>query len=293
MAPLSAILFGPAGGGGFGPRRAASPDIMLGELMFPPAAAGATGPHLAEAAFAAGGAASAPSPAARGFFSPQLGAAAAPPMAGELAVPHALAAANGFAGEPSAVARGFTAHTTVADMGPWYAPGPAVARSGPRPSQGAGGLPLAWPLAWPPGSRRARHWSSAQGLIPACLSPPLAAPAFPGLTGEFASQPAPAAASGSGAQPGTVSRGLSAEISDSEIAAFFVQEPAEAGGTTLPSHGDTRPPLVRPASTPLRASVAQLASAWLSRLHDSESLCIGTALHSLVCMSLHGHSAAC
>ena len=290
MAPLSAILFGPAGGGGVGPRRAVSPDVALGELVFPPAAAGAVGPQLAGGAFGAGGAVSAPSLAARGFSSPQLGAAAAPRMAGELAAPQVAAAASGFAAEPGAVARGFTAHARDADLG-WVAPGAAVARRGPRPSQGAGGLPLAYPLEW--GSRRSRHWSIAQGPMPACPSAPLAAPAFPGLTGELAWQPAPAAGGGSGNQLGAVFRGLSAEISDSAVEAFFAPKRAAAGGRSPPSQDAGGPPLVRPASTPLRASVVQHASAWLSRLHVSEPLCIGTALHSPVCMSLHGHRAAC
>ena len=90
-----------------------------------------------------------------------------------------------------------------------------------------------------------------------------------------------------------VSRGLSAEISEVNIEAVFVQEPAAAGGSAPPSQDIARPPLVRPASTPLCASVVQHASAWLSRLHVSESLCIGTALQSPVFMSSHDHRAAC
>lgn len=226
---LTAVFFGPAGGGGGGPRRAASPDLALGEHLLSPAAAGAAGPQLADADFGAVAAASAPAPAAR----------------------HRRA----------------------------------------HPSQGVG---LGWPLEWPEYARRARQGSGAHGATPAISSPPpLAAPALPGLTGELASPPAPAAAGGSGAQLGDVCRGLSAEISDSELEAVFAPKPAAAGGSAPLSQDAGGPPLVRPAGTPLRASVVQLASAWRSRLHGSKSLCVGTALHSAVCMSLHGHCVTC
>lgn len=152
-AALSALWFGPAGGGAFGQRYAA-PEGTEGELAFAPApaAARAVVPQLAAAAVMARGVASPLSPAARSFYSLPLAAAAFPHAAGAPAWQPVRAAA-----------RSFQAGLMDAQVDSWFAREPTASGGGPLQGQGVEG-----PALVRAGSAHgAHHWPSSRALAPA------------------------------------------------------------------------------------------------------------------------------